>query len=173
MATTDSVRPPSPQTGNVETASDFTPGFVSVAPTLSYEGISGIINEYRFFFLSGVFLGDAEPVDPAPARLDFTNNDDFESLAPEIGQTFFVGDGLSGDGSGVTQRFVVPVGATRLFLGFHDRGPGAGLPGYYSDNSGMLTVDVSQLQVPETASVMVWSILGIFGVVAVRCSRRQ
>ncbi len=143
------------------------------ASTLSYDGISGIINQHRFFFLSGVFLGDSEPVDPAPARLDFTNNDSFDSLSPEIGQTFFIGDGLTGDGSGATQRYFVPAGATRLFLGFHDRGPGAGLPGYYGDNSGTLVVDVSQLQVPEPASLVVWSFLGVVGAgVAWRRSRR-
>jgi len=37
-------------------------------------------------------------------------------IAPRLQQTFFIGDGLTGDGSGHRQAIVVPPGATRLFL---------------------------------------------------------
>ena len=37
---------------------------------------------------------------------------------PELQQTFFIGDGEIP--AGTQQQFVVPVGATRLFLGTHD-----------------------------------------------------
>lgn len=93
------------------------------------------------YFLTGVFLDDSEP-DPTltPARLDFSYGaDSFVSLTPEIGQTFFIGDGVTGTGTGATQQFVVPDTATRLFLGFADAGYFVGLPGAYVDNSGALS----------------------------------
>jgi hypothetical protein len=90
-------------------------------------------------FLVGVFLGATEPADPAPSILDFTSNADFTSLSPLIGQTFFIGDGASNTGfggNGPRQEFVVPNGATRLYLGFADAYAFVGDPGYYSDNGG-------------------------------------
>jgi hypothetical protein len=41
-------------------------------------------------------------------------------VSPGVQQVFFIGDGLTGTGSGTTQQFVVPPGATRLFLGTMD-----------------------------------------------------
>jgi len=90
-------------------------------------------------FLVGVFLTDATPADPAPARLDFTSNDNFTSLTPLLGQTFFIGDGLTGTGVGARQQFTIPAAATRLFLGFADASFLRGNPGAYSDNAGSLT----------------------------------
>jgi hypothetical protein len=94
-------------------------------------------------FLAGVFLTDDEPVDPAPARLDFSANDSFTDLSPLINQAFFIGDGLTGTGSGAVQRFHVPAEATRLFLGFEDAFgfgfPGGLPPSSYADNVGSLT----------------------------------
>lgn len=110
----------------------------------SYGGISGIIHDSRTMFMVGVFLNDAEPVDPAPARMDFSpgaTGDGFTAIAPGIGQTFYIGDGLTGHGSGLTQQFLVPATATRLYLGFADA-PDFGAPssgaGYYGDNVGQL-----------------------------------
>jgi hypothetical protein len=58
---------------------------------------------------------------------------------------FFVGDGLTGTGSGDTQIFHVPDTATRLFLGFSDRHASTpDLPGWYGDNSGSITLTVEQ-----------------------------
>jgi hypothetical protein len=65
----------------------------------SWQGISGIVHGAAQLFLVGVFLGDSEPVDPAPPRLDCTV-DNFLVLAPQIAQTFYIGDGLTGTGSG-------------------------------------------------------------------------
>ncbi len=97
--------------------------------------------------LVGVFLGEANAQDqPAPAPLDFTAAGlgvAFERLTPAIGQVFFVGDGLSGEGTGAAQKFVVPDGATRLFLGIADAVMFAGLPGCYGDNVGTFEVQVS------------------------------
>jgi hypothetical protein len=102
---------------------------------LSYRGISGIVNRGNGLFLVGVFLADDEPSDPAPERLDFTNAEDFEELAPEIGQTFLIGDGVG-------RRFLIPAGATRLFLGFADAFLYEGAPGWYGNNAGALEVTI-------------------------------
>lgn len=117
----------------------------------SFGGISGIVhgdhnlpNSGKTMFLVGVFLDDSEPADPAPERLNFTGADNFLTLSPLLGQVFFIGDGLTGTGTGSVQQFHVPAGATRLFLGFadgmNDHGnPFHGLPGLYDDNEGQLT----------------------------------
>jgi hypothetical protein len=118
----------------------------------SYGGISGIVHMEKFFFLAGVFLDDSEPTDPAPARLNFTGVEDFSSISPQLGQTFFVGDGRTGTDSGNLQKFNVPAGATRLFLGFHDRGPGPDIPGWYVGNVGSHSVEVS-FAVPEPSAI--------------------
>jgi hypothetical protein len=102
----------------------------------SYEGISGIINRGNGMFLVGVFLSDAVPADPAPERLDFTDAEDFEELAPEIAQTFLVGDGQG-------RRYLVPTGTTRLFLGFADAFLYEGAPGWYGNNAGGLEVTIA------------------------------
>ncbi|MCX6629709.1 MAG: BACON domain-containing carbohydrate-binding protein, partial [Candidatus Solibacter sp.] len=109
----------------------------------SYQGIAGVIHTRKTMFLVGVFLTDAEPADPAPPRLDFSNNEGFATLSPLIGQTFFIGDGQTGTGAGTVQQFVAPDAATRLFLGFADGYSLHGSPGYYGDNSGSLGVTVS------------------------------
>lgn len=105
----------------------------------SWGGIAGIVHNNRRLFLAGVFLDDSEPMDPAPARLDCTL-DDFLVLAAELRQTFFIGDGLTGTGEGEVQSFVAPPGATRLYLGFADALDFYGLPGWYHDNLGELTI---------------------------------
>jgi hypothetical protein len=79
----------------------------------SYGGISGIVDRRHGQFLVGVFLTDDPPANFAPRRLDFTKHERFRTLAPRVGQTFFVGDGRD-------RTFRVPPGATRLFLGFAD-----------------------------------------------------
>ncbi len=70
--------------------------------------------------LVGVFLDDALPnLTPAPPMLDFiVLGTDFASLSPVLKQVFFIGDGHTRDN--VIQEFVVPLMATRLFLGTMD-----------------------------------------------------
>lgn len=71
--------------------------------------------------LVGVFLTDENPAyTPAPKMLDFSTRQsrEFTTLAPELKQLFWIGDGKTGDG--VTQQFVVPPGATRLYLATWD-----------------------------------------------------
>jgi hypothetical protein len=101
----------------------------------SFGGISGIVHGKRAMFLVGVFLTDHPPVDPAPARLDFTSSEDFDLLEPEIGQTFLIGHGVG-------HRYLVPPGATRLFLGFAEAMFYVGKPGYYGNNAGALDVKI-------------------------------
>lgn len=69
----------------------------------------------------GVFLTDALPDSTgAPSPLDFTSDSsrDFTTLTPQIKQVFFIGDGRRADGE--VQQFIVPPGATRLFIGIQD-----------------------------------------------------
>ena len=125
---------------------------------LSYGGISGIRNDNALGFLVGVFLNASEPTDPAPSAFNFTNRTSFEEFSPLLNQTFFIGDGLTGSGSGSIQRFLVPEQATRLFLGFADGGAGQGLPGTYDDNSGAVVANF-ELQpaaesVPEPGTIL-------------------
>ncbi len=108
----------------------------------SFGGISGIIHNGKTMFLVGVFLNNTSPVAPAPSRLDFTNNANFNDLNPEINQTFFIGDGRTGAGTGALQKYYVPQGATRLFLGFADGLEFDNQPGYYVDNVGQLVVEI-------------------------------
>ncbi len=104
----------------------------------SYHGISGIIHNNKTMILVGVFLTDAEPADPAPARLDVTNANSVASFQPSIAQTFFIGDGLTAGGT--TQEFAIPPGATRLFVGIPDAYSFQGAPCCYNDNSGSINL---------------------------------
>jgi hypothetical protein len=80
-------------------------------------GIAGYRHSTRSRGMVGVFLSAAEPV-TAPARLSFPNGE-FAELAPGLQQLFYIGDGRQTTGA-TLQRFIVPAGATRLFLGFAD-----------------------------------------------------
>lgn len=96
--------------------------------------------------LLGVFLDDNQPdLSAAPTGLDFTGGIDFSTLSPLLKQVFFIGDGLTGTGSGSVQNFVIPTGATRLFLGTMD-----GVQ--WSNNSGGFDVTIDQ--VPEPSSLL-------------------
>lgn len=106
----------------------------------SYGGISGIASSARSRFLAAVFLDDSAPADPAPAILTFDSYS-FASLSPLLRQTFFVGDGMTGTGTGTTQVFIPPAGTTRVYFGLFDSI--ATLPGWYDDNSGAFTLTVN------------------------------
>jgi hypothetical protein len=117
----------------------------------SHGGIAGIVDSNSTMFMVGVFLTNSSPSAPAPERLDFGPSalgNDFTSLSPAIGQTFFIGDGKTSRGT--TQRFRIPAGATRLFLGFSDGFGFRGAPGAYDDNVGSLaaTFDTSGVGEP-------------------------
>jgi hypothetical protein len=139
----------------------------------SFQSLSGI-KASRAIFLVGVFLDDNAPSGTAPARLDFTAAGltlNFLTLSPLLNQLFYVGDGTTGDGgSGISQAFNVPAGASRLFLGIVDgefNGAISGTPGNYSDNSGSFTAEFAV--VPEPSSVI---LLGT-GILAFQISRRR
>ncbi|BAP88081.1 uncharacterized protein E1O_09500 [Burkholderiales bacterium GJ-E10] len=113
----------------------------------------------------GVFVGAGGPSGAAPAALSFSSPTaiGFSSLSPLLDQTFFIGDGLTGNGTGSTQTFDVPTGATDLFLGVANCGPCFRTlpPAPYGNYS--LTVNQiagtggTPTSVPEPAS------LGLFG----------
>src|SRR5262249_27176616 len=80
-------------------------------------GISGFTAPLNS--LVGVFLSDAQPSSsPAPADFPYLPSDG--TVSPAVQQVFFIGDGVTRTGSGAAQQFVVPAGATRLFLGTWD-----------------------------------------------------
>jgi hypothetical protein len=120
------------------------PEATSFAPkpwSITAEGsISGILSADGGGYLIGVFLADSAPAGPPPATLDFTGDSDFASLSPALAQTFFIGDGRTATGR--PQRFHVPTGATRLYLGLADAWKFQGPPGFYADNSGSFEVAV-------------------------------
>ncbi len=127
------------QAGGVSTGPDGGNKCYTSTNVQSYRGISGITHSSKTMFLVGVFLTDAEPADPAPARLDASNADSTPTLQPLIAQTFFIGDGQTS--AGVAQEFTIPTGATRLFLGIADAAGFSGAPGYYDDNSGSAKIN--------------------------------
>lgn len=136
----------------------------------SANGVSGIIHN-RFLFLAGVFTTAAGP-DPSntPDRLDFqVIGSGFTELFPDLNQSFFIGDGRTGIGSGPAQNFHVPASATSLYLGFIDAGafgwPNGRDPGAYSDNEGSLNVslDLHAAPVPAAVWLLGSGLLGLFG----------
>jgi beta-lactam-binding protein with PASTA domain len=108
--------------GNVgtDTAVYGPEGFQSPTTFAAQGGLSGLTAPWSAPV--GVFLSDDAP-DPAatPANLNFSAaglGEDFSSLSPLLQQPFLIGDGRTPDG--VVQQFVVPAGATRLFVGVMD-----------------------------------------------------
>jgi hypothetical protein len=102
--------------------------------------------------LVGVFLDNSVPGGTAPAGLDFTSGASQSAaiISPLLNQVFFIGDGRTGTGSGTVQQFVIPSGATRLFIGSSDGG-GANL-----NNNGSFNVTVSDVaQVPAMSATVV------------------
>ena len=92
----------------------------------SYGGLSGIDVYQNNMFLVGVFLDANEPSGPGPAVLSYNYgtpgslSTSDPSFSPALDQVFFIGDGLTGTGTGQEQIFHVPAGADRLYLGFAD-----------------------------------------------------
>jgi hypothetical protein len=126
--------------------------------------------------LTGVFLDNSIPSSgPAPAALDFTPAGlgiDFITLSPQLGQVFYIGDGITG--SGEFQTFIAPSGATRLFLGIPDGFGFVGSPGAYDDNDGSYRVRLgineipAPIPLPPALYLFGSGLLGLWGL-----SRRQ
>jgi hypothetical protein len=90
--------------------------------------------------LVGVFLGPnrPNPTGTPASMLSFGTSASrtFATLSPALEQPFFIGDGLTvdgGNGKGSFQDFVVPAGATRLYLATMDSHD-------WNDNSGKCVV---------------------------------
>jgi hypothetical protein len=97
----------------------------------SENGISDATFPYSS--LLGVFLDNDQPNGThAPRGLGFGSiGTDLLSLSPKLKQVFFIGTGTTKQG--VARRYLIPKGATRLFLGVMD--------GYgWNNNSGSLQV---------------------------------
>ena len=82
-------------------------------------GICGITAPFQS--LIGVFLGPERPdLSPPATTLDFSTiaSRDLPVFSPLLKQPFFIGDGKNSLGQ--LQKFIIPQGATRLFLGSND-----------------------------------------------------
>jgi hypothetical protein len=110
--------------------------------------------------LLGVFLGPGVPSGATPGPLNFNPSGGlgftYGTLAPQVDQVFYMGDGSA-------QSVTVPTGATRLYLGTMD---GFG----WDNNTGAFTVDftagVTQ-SIPDAGSTlaMLGVALGVLGMV--------
>jgi len=109
--------------------------------------------------LLGVLLGP-DLDQPLSFPLDFRQAEGFASLAPELGQPFWIGDGLTGTGSGAPHQFLIPAGATRLFLGFYDPA--------IADDTGSLTVHFT---VAEPSQASLAAVLALAACQRARCRR--
>jgi hypothetical protein len=115
----------------------------------SVNGLSGITAPGAGY-LVGVFENQSEPLDPAPSSLNFlSSGTNFTSLSPALNQVFFIGDGLTGNGTGAFQQFQIPLGATRLFLGLADAPAYHGNAGGYSDNTGAFAASFAIVPEPS------------------------
>jgi len=117
--------------------------------------ISGIQYTGVEFFLVGVFTGASLPGSQVASIGDYGNiasgiTSTQGTYSPLVGQTFFIGDGLTGNQSGSLQQFIVPTGATNLYLGFADAMSFVGQAGMYNDNAGSLAVNLQIM--PATAA---------------------
>ena len=118
------------------------PGIFGAKSGGAENGISSVTAQLSS--LIGVFLDDNQPsLSPAPGGLNFSvaGGMDFVFLNPLLKQAFFIGDGSTA--GAIVQQFVIPTGATRLFLGTMD--------GFeWSNNGGSLTVTINSIPEPST-----------------------
>jgi hypothetical protein len=125
--------------------------------------------------LIGVFFDDSTPSGTGGlASQDYTLAGAMTATAysPQLSQIFFIGDGLTGDGTGDVQVFTAPTGATRLFLADADS------LGSSTGNLGSLAVNFSSSAditvtagVPEPAA---WGLMiAGFGLAGTALRRRR
>lgn len=166
--------------GSVTGAMSFCPGGGCAAPTpdglvftntsVRASGAISGISAPRAGFLAGVFLGNTLPLVPPPT-LDFSAlTIDFASLAPTLGQQFFIGDGLTA--SSLVQQFLVPDGATTLYLGIADGLSFTDDPGFYDDNVGTYMASYSVVTTVPEPSVVALLTVGL-GLLLIGARRRR
>jgi hypothetical protein len=127
---------------------------LSYGYNVSENGMSNI--SAPFDSLIGVFLDSSQPSSyAAPNPLSYNMND--TSFSPLLRQVFFIGDGKTG--SGITQTFIVPAGATRLYLGTMDTYE-------WINNNGQLQVDVTS-SVPIPGAILLFA-PGLAGLIALK-----
>jgi len=148
------------------------------ATNISYSGttISGIQFTGVEFFLVGVFLDAGLPKSQMSSIGDYGATGPGITptqgiYTPLVGQTFFIGDGMTGNQTGAEQQFIVPTGATRLFLGFADALSFNGQAGTYDDNGGSLAVNLQIVPnpIPEPGTVALLTL----GLAALACGRKK
>ena len=134
-------------------------GVGGAAPTGQLGGIT--YNGTFSLPLLGVFLGDSLP-STAPTGLYFYTapgnvgiGSAFATLSPQLGQVFWIGDGLTATGSGSAQIFYAPNGADHLYFGVLDCD-------CYGDNLGGFTVNI-QSQAPTAVPEPSTAILLLLG----------
>jgi hypothetical protein len=124
-------------------------GAAAQPAALGISGYNGPVNA-----LVGVFLDGSVPGGAAPPALDFSTPalQQQATVAPQLRQIFYIGDGLTGTGAGTRQQFIIPNGATRLFLGASD-----GVGANYNNFGSMLAsvTDATPSNVPSTANIPV------------------
>ena len=126
-------------TFNYHTAADTVgPDGAAISFAIASLGSISGFNAPVYFPLVGVFT-DGSPSGEAPADYDYSGGVGQATFAPVLNQVFFIGDGLTGTGSGSLQKFYVPAAATQLWLGFADSHSG-GRPFAYGDDAGALSV---------------------------------
>lgn len=144
-------------------------GSTHIPPVGPISGFDGPLSG----FLVGVFIetGDISSL-AAPSGLAYATPADYaqSSYAPGLRQVFFIGDGLTGTGTGATQTFQIPDGADALVLGLADAYGFNAAAGYYYDNVG--SFDVVYQAVPEPASAALFG-LGAVALMAGAIRRRK
>ena len=166
---------------NGDSTYDGGPDGIQISPFDSTVGVEtnglSALTGNSFLGLVGVFGDGSDPRGNAsPAALAFDANNP-SSVAPELWQIFYIGDGRSGyeNPLGSLLDFTAPSGATVLYLGLIDHGPGGALsPCCYGDNIGSLEALVAPPAVPLPAAFPLFgSVLLGSGLLAWRSKRKR
>lgn len=176
----DVIRALDPAVGGISFYNGFGPplfgpdgGAGGITDLSPFGGISGFLSDGQGP-LVGVFLDNSIPTSGAPARIDFTAatgiGTDFLSVTPDLGQVFFIGDGLTS--TNVFQEFIAPTGATRLALGIPDGFGFIGAPGAYDDNDGAYRIRIGINEVPTIPEPATLALMGL-GLAGISAARRR